>query len=70
MPNSQNVKEAFGTVNRELGLRSLLFALLFYVVGSPVVYKYLNRNSPYGFETLTFQALLFGIIFYIINMYL
>ena len=45
MSNNQKVKEAFGTVNRELGLRSLLFALLFYVVGSPVVYKYLNRKG-------------------------
>ena len=70
MVNNQKIKESFGNISRELGLRSLLFALLFYVVASPIVYKYLDKNVPRGIEVLAIQAVVFGIVFYVVNLYL
>jgi len=70
MATNNKIKENFGTISRELGLRSLLFALLFYVVASPIIHKYLDRNVPRGFEILAVQAVLFGIVFYVVNLYL
>ncbi len=69
MGEKSKIIEEF-SVNRELGLRSLLFALLFYVIASPVISKYLNRNIPRSIEVLAFQAFLFGVLFYLVNLYL
>ena len=54
----------------DLALKSLLFALLFYVVSSPVIYDYLNRNLPKGLEVLAIQSVMFALSFYLINLYL
>ena len=60
----------FVILNQDLALKSLLFALLFYVVSSPVIYDYLNRNLPKGLEVLAIQSVMFALSFYLINLYL
>ena len=68
---NQNDEETdFVILNQDLALKSLLFALLFYVVSSPVIYDYLNRNLPKGLEVLAIQSVMFALSFYLINLYL
>ncbi len=68
---NQNDEESdFVILNQDLALKSLLFALLFYVVSSPVIYDYLNRNLPKGLEVLAIQSVMFALSFYLINLYL
>ena len=68
--NQYDEESDFVILNQDLALRSLLFALLFYVVSSPVIYDYLNRNLPKGLEVLTIQSVMFALSFYLINLYL
>jgi len=68
---NQNDEESdFVILNQDLALKSLLFALLFYVVSSPVIYDFLNRNLPKGLEVLAIQSVMFALSFYLINLYL
>ena len=59
--------EGFNTLNKDIALRALLFAMVFYIVSSPVIVQAIESRVPHNLETVLIQAILFGITFYLIS---
>jgi len=68
--NASNASNASDYVNKDIALRSLLFAMVFYILSSPIVAIYINKISPFRIEIQLVNAVLFMIIFYVISMVL
>ena len=70
MAESNNASNASDYVNKDVALRSLLFAMVFYILSSPIVAIYINKISPFRIEIQLVNAVLFMIIFYVISVVL
>jgi hypothetical protein len=70
MAESNNASNASDYVNKDVALRSLLFAMVFYILSSPIVAIYINKVSPFRIEIQLVNAVLFMIIFYVISVVL
>ncbi len=66
----QDNEEGFSTINKDIALRGLLFAMVFYIVSSPVIVQAIESRVPRTIETTLIQAILFGVTFYLINSHL
>jgi len=54
-------------INQDIALKSLIFGMIFYVVASPIFSEYLDRFLPLGFDTIVIQAILFAILYYLVE---
>lgn len=57
-------------MDRELALRSLLFALVFYVLSAPKVAGVLTGLVGKSVDGAIVQALVFGLCYYLLTQYL
>lgn len=64
--DNHTLEEGF-SVDQELALRSLLFSLVFYILMTPNVNRFLGNYLPKNVEVLAVQALLFGLLYYLIS---
>lgn len=55
-------------VNKDTALRALLFAMLFYILSSPLIAVAVNKVAPFHIEVQLVNAIIFGILFYIISV--
>jgi hypothetical protein len=62
------IEEGFSIYNKDIGLKTLLFSMLFYIIISKYVITIIKKNIPASFEVEFIQAIVFGIAFYIINI--
>jgi len=58
------------SMDQELALRSLLFSLVFYILMTPNITRFLDKYLPKSVEVLAVQALLFGLLYYIISIWI
>ena len=68
MPESNNASNASDYINKDVALRALLFAMVFYILSSPIVAIYINKVSPFRIEIQLVNAFLFMVIFYVISI--
>ena len=68
LENINDVEEGFSAVNKDIALKGLLFAMVFYIVSSPVIIQSIEQYLPKTIETLLVQSILFGIVFYLISI--
>lgn len=68
--NNLEVEEGFSEFNKDLALKGLLFAMVFYIINSPVVTNLLSKKLLPSMETLAVQSVIFGFIFYLISIHL
>lgn len=66
--NIEDLQEGFSIYNKDIGLKTLLFSMLFYVIISKYLTNLIKKNIPASFELEFIQALIFGIFFYLINI--
>ena len=66
--NIEYLQEGFSIYNKDIGLKTLLFSMLFYVIISKYLTNLIKKNIPASFELEFIQALIFGIFFYLINI--
>lgn len=66
--NIEDLTEGFSIYNKDVGLKTLLFSMLFYVVISKYFSNLVKNNIPASFELEFIQALIFGLFFYLINI--
>jgi len=64
-----NQEEGFN-MDQELALRSLLFSLIFYILATPQIVKILDQYLPRNIETLAVQAIVFGLLYYVISIWI
>jgi hypothetical protein len=62
------VGNALIKINHDIALKSLIFGMIFYVVGSQFFVKILDKFLPMGFDTVVIQAILFAAIYYLVEM--
>lgn len=71
-PNLNYQKEVSQTMNfivKDVALKSLLFAMVFYIINSNLMNKLLQCLDKYPFIEKNFiQAILFGLVFYLISV--
>jgi hypothetical protein len=60
----------FLSYNKDLALKALLFSMVFYILVSQFIIQYIKNIIPKTFELEFIQAILFGIIFYLISIHL
>lgn len=65
-PNS-NVGNALIKINNDIALKSLIFGMIFYVVASPLFVYSLDKYLPVGFDTVVIQAIIFAMIYYLVE---
>jgi len=54
---------------KDIALKALLFSMVFYILNSPLVKKLLQCLDKYQFIEKNFvQAIIFGIVFYMISV--
>lgn len=63
---TNQIEEGF-SMDQELALRSLLFSLVFYILMTPNITRFLEKYLPKSVEVLAVQALLFGLLYYLIS---
>ena len=68
--NYQNdITPSFDFIVKDVALKSLLFAMLFYIINSSLVHKLLQCLNNYPLIDKNFiQSILFGLIFYFISI--
>lgn len=64
---NSSVGKALIQINHDIALKSLIFGMVFYVVASPFFVQSLDRYLPIGFDTVVIQAVLFAIVYYLIE---
>ena len=54
---------------KDVALKALLFSMVFYIINSSLMNKFLHVLDKYPFIEKNFiQAIIFGIVFYMINV--
>jgi hypothetical protein len=54
-------------INHDIALKSLIFGMIFYVIASPYFVYSLDQFLPIGFDTVVIQAILFAIVYYLVE---
>jgi len=70
MDQNNKYTEGFSKLNKDLALKGLLFAMVFYIINSPVITNMLKKNMLPSLETLAVQSIMFGVTFYLISIHL
>jgi hypothetical protein len=55
-------------LNKDISLRALLFAMVFYILASPITNIYISKMIPMRVESQIIGSLIFAVIFYIISV--
>jgi hypothetical protein len=58
----------FTELNKDVALRALLFAMVFYILSSPVIAIYINKYSPLKIEVQLVNAIIFALLYYMISI--
>lgn len=61
-------EEGFINYNKDLMLKALLFSMVFYILVSPYLSLTIKKAIPTTFEVELIQAILFGLLYYLISM--
>jgi hypothetical protein len=61
------IGKALIKINHDIALKSLIFGMIFYVIASPFFVFSLDKFLPIGFDTVVIQAIMFGIIYYLVE---
>lgn len=64
---NSNVGKTLIKINKDIALKSLIFGMIFYVVASPYFVYCMDKNLPVGFDTVVIQAIIFSIVYYLIE---
>ena len=67
----EDIKEGFSMnfIVKDVALKALLFGMVFYIINSALVNKFLSCFDKYSFIERNFvQAVLFGLVFYLISI--
>ena len=62
-----NVGKALIKINKDIALKSLIFGMIFYVIASPLFVYSLDKYLPVGFDTVVIQAILFAMVYYLVE---
>lgn len=65
--DNNKIGDTLKFISKDIALKSLIFGMIFYVVGSPVFVQYLDKVLPVGFDTIVVQAILFAMIYYFVE---
>lgn len=65
---NQDIREGFVTIQSNVFIKSILFTLIFYIVANIFFYNYLKIKLGMSIDPNIIQSLLFGFLFYIINV--
>lgn len=70
MSSEQNNDDEYNFMNihRDIGLKTIIIAMLFYIVSSPIIIYKLSKLLPPTIDILLIQTLLFAILYYIIQI--
>lgn len=69
LDHEEDIEEGFCTINQDIALKTIIFAMLFYIVDSKLVNKLICNYLPTKLIDINFlKALVFGILFYIISV--
>ena len=64
-----DITPSFNFIVKDVALKALLFAMLFYIINSSLVHKLLQALNAYPLIDKNFiQSLLFGLVFYFISI--
>ena len=64
-----DITPSFNFIVKDVALKALLFAMLFYIINSNLVHKLLQVLNAYPLIDKNFiQSLLFGLVFYFISI--
>lgn len=67
---NKNIEDELSVVNKDIALRALLFAIIYYIITSPLVLNVIDKYSPVSVETLIIQSIIFGLVYYFLNVFI
>jgi len=65
---NKNIEDELSVVNKDIALRAVLFAIIYYIITSPLVSNVIDKYSPVSVETLIIQSIIFGLVYYFLNV--
>ena len=65
---NKNIEDELSVVNKDIALRAILFAIIYYIITSPLVLNVIDKYSPVSVETLIIQSIIFGLVYYFLNV--
>ena len=65
---NKNIEDELSVVNKDIALRAVLFAIIYYIITSPLVLNMIDKYSPVSVETLIIQSIIFGLVYYFLNV--
>ena len=65
---NKNIEDELSVVNKDISLRAVLFAIIYYIITSPLVLNVIDKYSPVSVETLIIQSIIFGLVYYFLNV--
>ena len=65
---NKNIEDELSVVNKDVVLRAVLFAIIYYIITSPLVSNVIDKYSPVSVETLIIQSIIFGSVYYFLNV--
>ena len=65
---ANDIKEGFVPVQTNILIKTVLFALLFYIISNTLIFNYLKVKLPRNIDINLIQTLIFGLMFYFISI--
>ena len=65
---NKNIEDELSVVNKDIALRAVLFAIIYYIITSPLVLNVIDKYSPVSVKTLIIQSIIFGLVYYFLNV--
>lgn len=63
-----DLKEGFVPVQTNVLIKTILFALLFYIIANTLVFNYLKVQLPRSIDITLVQTVIFALLFYVISI--
>ena len=60
-----DIVEGFGSLNKDLALKSILYSLVFYIMASPELARFIPDYQ--NLDKVMIQSLLFCLVYYVIG---
>lgn len=68
MENKEGFLSANYFLQTNIIVKTILFALLYYIISNTLSFNYLKTKLPRFIETNVFQTILFGLMYYLISI--
>lgn len=67
---AKTIEDDISYINKDEFLKGILFAITYYIISFPLVVRFLEKYLPFNIDLLIIQSIMFGIVYYLVSIWL